>query len=150
MNGMRGRVAQAIEQKGTTAMTNAETTTATSSTAVAEQGAHIGPEKPASKKGATRKKGAPSGPKAAKGAKPKKAASKKAAAKPAAERTNKKAEVVALMKRAKGVTLAEIMEATNWQAHTIRGFVSTLGSKGGERIESTKNAAGERTYKIAK
>src|SRR5712692_1866603 len=75
---------------------------------------------------------------------------KKAAAKPAAERTNKKAEVIAMMKRAKGVTLAEIVEATGWQKHTVRGFVSILGSKGGEKIESSKNAAGERTYKIAK
>ncbi len=32
----------------------------------------------------------------------------------------------------------------------IRGFVSILGSKGGEKIESSKNAAGERTYKIGK
>jgi hypothetical protein len=30
---------------------------------------------------------------------------------------NKKAEVIAMMKRAKGATLAEIMEATSWQAH---------------------------------
>src|SRR5260370_41857641 len=30
------------------------------------------------------------------------------------------------------------------------GFVSILGSKGGEKIESLKNAAGERTYRIAK
>jgi hypothetical protein len=30
------------------------------------------------------------------------------------ERSNKKAEVIAMMKRAKGVTLAEIMEATSW------------------------------------
>jgi hypothetical protein len=65
-------------------------------------------------------------------------------------RTNKKAEVIAMMKRAKGVTLAEIMEATGWQKHTVRGFVSILGSKGGEKIESLKNAAGERTYKIGK
>jgi hypothetical protein len=65
-------------------------------------------------------------------------------------RTNKKAEVIALMKRAKGVTLPEIMEATGWQKHTVRGFVSILGSKGGEKIESEKNAAGERTYRIAK
>jgi hypothetical protein len=75
---------------------------------------------------------------------------KKAAAKPKAERTNKKAEVIALMKRAKGATLAEIVEATGWQSHTIRGFVSILGSKGGEKIESSKSADGERTYKIAK
>ena len=59
-------------------------------------------------------------------------------------------EVIATMKRAKGATLAEIMAATKWQAHTVRGFVSILGSKGGEKIESSKNAAGERTYKIGK
>ena len=82
----------------------------------------------------------------AKKAKPaKKTARAKKASKPAAERTNKKTEVIALMKRAKGATLAEIMAATKWQAHTVRGFVSILGNKGGEKIESSKNAAGERT-----
>jgi len=64
------------------------------------------------------------------------------------ERTNKKAEVIAMMKRAKGATLPEIMEATGWQKHTVRGFVSILGSKGGVKIESSKNASGERTYRI--
>ena len=57
-------------------------------------------------------------------------------------RTNKKAEVIAMMKRAKGATLDEIMEATGWQKHTVRGFVSILGAKGGEKIE--------RCYRIAK
>ena len=47
---------------------------------------------------------------------------KKVAAKTAAERTNKKAEVIALMKRAKGATLPEIMKSTGWQPHTVRGF----------------------------
>ena len=75
---------------------------------------------------------------------------KKPASKPKADRANKKAEVIALMKRTKGATLAEIMAATKWQAHSVRGFVSILGSKGGEKIESSKNAAGERTYKIGK
>jgi hypothetical protein len=77
-------------------------------------------------------------------------AAKKAAAKPKADRTKKKAEVIEMMKRAKGATLAEIMKATDWQPHTVRGFVSILGSKGGEKIESSKNATGERTYKIGK
>jgi hypothetical protein len=60
------------------------------------------------------------------------------------ERSNKKAAVIALMKRPKGVTLAEIIEATGWQRHTVRGFVSILGSTGEQKIESSKNAAGER------
>jgi hypothetical protein len=78
------------------------------------------------------------------------APAKKAARKPKTDRTNKKAEVLAMMQRAKGATLGEIMAATKWQAHTVRGFVSILGSKGGQKIESSKNAAGERTYKIDK
>jgi hypothetical protein len=75
---------------------------------------------------------------------------KKAAGKPKAKGANKKAEVIALMKRAKGATLAEIIAATGWQKHTVRGFVSIVGSKGGEKVESSKNEAGERTYRIAK
>ena len=39
---------------------------------------------------------------------------KQAAGKPKADRANKKAEVIAMMQRAKGVTLAEIMAATKW------------------------------------
>ena len=88
-------------------------------------------------------------PKKARSAK-KVARGRKAAAKPNADRTNKKADVIAMMKRAKGATLPEIMKTTGWQPHTVRGFVSILGSKGGEKIESSKNAAGERTYKIGK
>jgi hypothetical protein len=65
-------------------------------------------------------------------------------------RSNKKAEVLTMIKRAKGATLAEIMEATGWQAHTVRGFVSILSSKGGEKVKSSKNANGQRTYRIAK
>ena len=148
-------------------MTNAETTD--KAAAVAEQGATVAPEKAPSKKATSQKKAAPKGKKNAKGSKKAKAAAKKAAApkkeakaskkaKPApakkesgkGERSNKKAEVIAMMKRAKGVTLAEIAEFTGWQKHTIRGLVSILGSKGGETIESSKNEAGDRVYRIAK
>jgi hypothetical protein len=57
----------------------------------------------------------------AKKAKPAKKAGRagKPASKPKADRANKKAEVIALMKRAKGATLAEIMAVTKWQAHTV-------------------------------
>jgi hypothetical protein len=81
---------------------------------------------------------------------PAKAPRRARAQKGAEERGNKKAEVITMMKRAKGATLAEIMAATKWQAHTVRGFVSILGSKVGKKIESSKSDAGERTYKIAK
>jgi hypothetical protein len=54
------------------------------------------------------------------------------------------------MKRAKGATLDEIIAATSWQRHTVRGFVSLIGSEGGLKIESSKNTAGERSYRIAK
>jgi hypothetical protein len=77
------------------------------------------------------------------------ARAKKAAAKPKTDRANKKAEVIAMMKRAKGATLAEIIKATHWQAHTVRGFVSILAREV-RRSTHPMNAAGERTYKIGK
>ena len=127
-------------QKRTIHMMNAETNDKPAT--VGEQGAHVAPEKARSKKRASQKKGAPK----------KKAKSPRARAQKRATeaRSNKKAEIIAMMKRAKGVTLAEIMAATGWLAHTVRGFVSILGSKGGQKIESSKNTAGDRAYRIAK
>jgi hypothetical protein len=62
---------------------------------------------------------------------------------------SKKAEVIDLMRRPSGATLAEIMEMTSWQAHTVRGFVSgTLIKKLGLRVESFRNDEKERAYKI--
>ena len=62
---------------------------------------------------------------------------------------SKKAEVLTLMRRAKGVTLAEIMEKTGWQAHTVRGFVSgTLTKKLGLKVESFRSDGKERCYRI--
>ena len=47
--------------------------------------------------------------------------------------------------------MAEIAKATDWQNHSIRGFISgQLTKKMGLTVESTKNEAGERTYRIAK
>jgi hypothetical protein len=70
------------------------------------------------------------------------------ARKGASEASNKKAEVIAMMKHTKGATLAEIVTTTGWQKHTVRGFISILASKGGQKIDSSKNAQGERTYRI--
>jgi hypothetical protein len=62
---------------------------------------------------------------------------------------SKKGEVIDLMRRSQGATLAEIMERTGWQAHTVRGFVSgTLIKKLELKVESFRSAEKERTYRI--
>jgi hypothetical protein len=85
--------------------------------------------------------------KAKKTAKPKKVSK---APKPKSTRSGSKAEkVLELMKRKEGATLAEIAKATDWQNHSIRGFVSGhVTKKLGLKVESTKSEAGERTYRI--
>ena len=60
---------------------------------------------------------------------------------------SKKAQVVEMLKRPDGATLKEIMAATDWQAHTVRGFIAGGLKKAGYQIESTKRD-GERTYRI--
>ena len=40
----------------------------------------------------------------------------------------KAAVVLELVKRDKGVTLAELMKATGWQAHSVRGYLSGTSS----------------------
>jgi uncharacterized protein DUF3489 len=58
--------------------------------------------------------------------------------------------ILALMKQPSGTTLKAIMEATNWQAHSVRGFISgTLNKKMGLTVASTKSESGERTYSIS-
>jgi hypothetical protein len=141
-----------------TNMTNPENTNTAAT--VAEQGATVAPEKASSKKGATQKKRAPKGQKAAKGGKTKVAPKKEAktskkTAKPtrAKEASNprpesKGAKILDLIGRPKGATLAEIMKATDWQAHSVRGFLSTAAKKNRLQIHSSKNDAGDRIYKV--
>ena len=55
-----------------------------------------------------------------------------------------------MLKRPDGVTLADIMAATDWQAHSVRGFISgSLGKKMGLTVESFKRPDGVRAYRIA-
>jgi hypothetical protein len=64
---------------------------------------------------------------------------------------SKTATVLALIRRPKGATLAEIMRATSWQAHSVRGFISgTLNKKMGLTVISAKREEGERAYSIPK
>jgi hypothetical protein len=148
------RHAQGQRRKGKPTMTNVEATENTA--AVAEQGANVAPEKAPSKKAASRKKNAPKAKKTAKTGAPKKGAkaakkANKSERKPAGPRAESKgAKILEMIGRAKGATLAEIMKATDWQAHSVRGFISIAQKKHGLKIESGKNDAGDRVYTIAK
>ncbi|HZT28792.1 MAG TPA: DUF3489 domain-containing protein [Bryobacteraceae bacterium] len=66
---------------------------------------------------------------------------------PTAREGSKKATVLELVRRPGGATLKEIMAATSWQAHSVRGFISgSLTKKMGLKIESIKREDGERAY----
>jgi hypothetical protein len=55
----------------------------------------------------------------------------KASSTPARERS-KKAQILALIEQSTEATLPEIRQATGWQAHSVRGFLSgTVGKKMG-------------------
>jgi hypothetical protein len=106
---------------------------ATKKPRVMPQGAHVAKKKGKSAKKATPAKKAPKAAKKAKGARE-------------GSKTN---QILDLLKRPGGVTAKELMKATGWQPHSVRGFLSgTVGKKMGLTVTSTKGEEGERTYSI--
>ncbi len=100
---------------------------------VAPQGAHVAKKKGKAAKKAIPAKKAPGGAK-----KPK-----------AAREGSKTNQVLDLLKRPGGVTSKELMKATGWQPHSVRGFLSgTIGKKMGLTVTSMKGEDGERIYSI--
>ena len=66
-----------------------------------------------------------------------------------ARQGSKTAKVLDLLKRPGGASGKELMRATGWQAHSVRGFLSgTLGKKMGLTVTSTKAEDGERRYSV--
>jgi hypothetical protein len=62
---------------------------------------------------------------------------------------SKAAKILDLLKRPGGATAKELIKATGWQPHSIRGFLSgTVGKKMKLTVVSTKGEDGERTYSI--
>ena len=60
----------------------------------------------------------------------------------------KSERVTMLLQRAKGASIDEIMKATGWQQHSVRGFMSgTIVKRKGFAVVSDKNG-GERRYRI--
>jgi len=79
---------------------------------------------------------------------PKKAAKSVRAASSARD-GSKTATVLGLLKQPGGVTSKELMKATGWQAHSVRGFLSgTVGKKMGLAVTSSKGEDGERRYSV--
>lgn len=75
--------------------------------------------------------------------------SKTKSAKGIARKGSKTARVLALLQRPNGVSLKELMKATGWQPHSVRGFLSgTVGKKMGRTVQSSKSEGGERTYTV--
>ncbi len=62
---------------------------------------------------------------------------------------SKQALVIEMLKRPEGATIAQIMQATGWQQHTVRGTLAgSLKKRLGLTITSTKEVGGQRVYRI--
>ena len=124
----------------TTEETGAAQATAAAEKPKAGKNARVAPRRAnvATKKGTSAKKASPA-KKAPKGHK------KEGAARDG----SKTAKVLDLLKRPDGATLKELMKATGWQPHSVRGFLSgTVGKKMGLIVQSSKDDDGERTYSV--
>ena len=121
------------------ALGNSDQPKATKKARVAHRSDHV-----STKKGKSAKKASPV-KKGAKGAKPA-TVPKKATG---ARQGSKTEKVLELLKQAGGATLKELMKATGWQPHSVRGFLSgTVGKKMGLAVTSTKSDDGQRSYSV--
>lgn len=66
---------------------------------------------------------------------------------PAECATSKLAQLVAMLSRAEGASLAEMTAATGWQAHSVRGALAGALKRKGHTVLSDK-VEGVRRYRI--
>jgi hypothetical protein len=105
---------------------------------VAPRRAPVAPAQAKSPRKATPAKKAPTGRTTAEVAQPK-----------VARQGSKTAKILDLLKRPGGATSKDLMKATGWLPHSVRGFLSgTVGKKMGLAVTSTKGEDGERTYSV--
>ena len=65
------------------------------------------------------------------------------------QRTSKTETILSLLERAKGTSLDEMMKATGWQAHSVRGFLSAVVKKKLRlKLMSEEDDRGLRRYRI--
>lgn len=66
-----------------------------------------------------------------------------------ARENTKQGEVIQMLQRPEGATIQQMMEATGWQAHTVRGTLAgALKKKLALNVTSVKAEDGERIYRI--
>jgi hypothetical protein len=66
-------------------------------------------------------------------------------------RNTKQGRILALLNQRDGATIAELMQATDWQQHSIRGFLAgTVKKKLGLALISSKSDGALRRYRIAR
>ena len=95
------------------------------------------------------RQGAPATAKATTKARPAKGRSQRAKKASSTLGVSKTAQVLDLLKRPGGATLQELMAATGWQPHSVRGFLSgTVRKKMGLAVNSSKGQDGDRTYSV--
>lgn len=70
---------------------------------------------------------------------------KQAADKP--ERATKGGLILDMLR--KGATVKKMMEATGWQSHSVRGFISNLRRKQKMEINASLDKDGERVFRLA-
>jgi hypothetical protein len=126
------------QNENATASTAAEPK-ATKAARVGKKGANVAPKKGKAGKKATPAKKAP---KTRKGGKKPDSAGE-------ARDGSKAAKILELLRRPGGATAKELQKATDWQPHSVRGFLSgTLRKKMGLEVVSAKTENGERRYSI--
>ena len=68
---------------------------------------------------------------------------------PTVRKDSKQAQLIAMLKRAKGASIAEIVEALEWLPHTVRGAIAgALKKKLGLEVVSEKSERRGRVYRI--
>jgi Protein of unknown function (DUF3489) len=65
------------------------------------------------------------------------------------ERVTKQERMLTLLSRSEGASIAEMMQATKWQQHSVRGFLAgTVKKKLGFSLTTSKVAGDDRRYRI--
>lgn len=70
--------------------------------------------------------------------------------KPKKQPTKKTQQILGLLQRPNGASIPELTKATEWQAHSVRGFLAgTVRKKMGLNVTSTREDGKDRRYRIA-